>query len=57
MYYFVNINFFIFKFCDRHQVIRVQTHTVCTMRIDKNRHNWTINSEFKGRTKGLQTLS
>jgi len=37
-------------------VHRVQTHTVSTMQIDKNRHNRTINSEFGGRTPGSQTL-
>ena len=35
---------------------RVQTHTVCTMQIDKNRHNRMINIEFGG-TTWLQTLN
>jgi len=35
-------------------VRRVQTHTVYTMQIGKNRHNRTTHSEFGGRTTGLQ---
>jgi len=30
---------------------------VCTMQIGENGHTRTINSEFGGRTSGLQTLS
>jgi len=48
---------FILRICDRQSTNRVQTHTVCAMQIDKNRHNRTINCEDGGRTTGLQTLS
>jgi len=56
MYFLVILfNFFLFqRFCDRHEVHRVQTHT---MQIDKHRHNRTIGGEFGSRTTGLQTLS
>jgi len=35
----------------------VQTHTVCTTQIDRNRHNRTFCNGVGGRTTGLQTLS
>jgi len=58
MNFLVNLlNFLTLRFCSRHKVHRVQTHTVCTMQIDENRHNRTINYEFGGRTIGLQTFS
>jgi len=51
MNFLVNLfNFLTSRFCSRHKVHRVQTHTVCTMQIDENRHNRTINYEFGGRT-------
>jgi len=44
------------RFCNGHEVHRVQTHTIYMMQVDKNRHNRTINSEVGGRTTGLVTF-
>jgi len=41
MYYLFNL-FNSLKFFIRHQAHRMQTHTVWTMQIDKNRHNRTL---------------
>ena len=52
MYFLVNLfNFLILRFCNRHEV------RVCTMHIDKNRCNRTINGEFGNRTTGLHKRS
>jgi len=44
----------ILKFFNRHEVHRVQTHTVCTTQIEKNRHKRKINSEFVGQQQGYR---
>jgi len=44
-------------FSNRHEVHRVQAHTVCTVQIGENRQNRTSYNGVGGRTTGLQTLS
>jgi len=55
MYVLVNLFNFFKGFVTDAKSNRVQTHTVCTIQIDENRHNSTINREVGGRTTGLQT--
>jgi len=58
MYVLVNLfNVFNCKFFVRDTKSLEYKYSVYIMHIDKNRHNRMINSEFEGRTTGLQTLS
>jgi len=43
-------------FWNRHEVYRVQAHTVCATQIDKNKHNRTFYNGVGGRTSELQNL-
>jgi len=53
----LHLSYLILMFWNRHEVHRVQAHTVCTTQVDKNRHNRRFYNGVGGRTAGLQTLS